>query len=81
MAKKKKKKKATALKTMRVGIDNAIPLPEAAALADVTDTWMRRLVTQGVVVGLKIGRSYIVDRESALAYKRTPNMGRPRSES
>jgi hypothetical protein len=59
-------------------LENAIPLPEAAKLADVTEVWMRKLVAQGTVRGLKIGKNYLVDRRSAAAYTRTPGMGRPR---
>jgi hypothetical protein len=56
-----------------------IPLPEAARLADVTERWMRSLVQGGRVVGLKVGRNYIVSRASAAAYVRSETEGRPRS--
>jgi hypothetical protein len=56
-----------------------IPLPEAALLADVTDRWMRSLVQGGRVVGLKVGRNYIVSRASAAAYVRSETEGRPRA--
>jgi hypothetical protein len=55
-----------------------IPLPEAARLADVTERWMRSLVQGGRVVGLKVGRNYIVSRASAAAYVRSETEGRPR---
>jgi hypothetical protein len=56
-----------------------IPLPEAARLADVTERWMRSLVQGGRVVGLKVGRNYIVSRASAAAYVRSETEGRPRA--
>jgi hypothetical protein len=56
-----------------------IPLPEAARLADVTDRWMRTLVQNGRVVGLQVGRNYIVSRASAAAYVRSETEGRPRA--
>ena len=57
---------------------NAISLPEAAKLADVTEFWMRKLVQTGKVLGVKIGRNYLVDRDSAKAFDRHPSAGRPR---
>lgn len=56
----------------------AISLPEAAKLADVTEFWMRKLVQTGKVLGVKIGRNYLVDRDSAKAFDRHPSAGRPR---
>ena len=56
-----------------------ISLPEAACLADVTDRWMRTLVQNGRVVGLQVGRNYIVSRASAAAYVRSETEGRPRA--
>jgi len=55
-----------------------ISLPEAARLADVTERWMRHLVQSGRVVGMKVGRNYIVARASAAAYVRSETGGRPR---
>jgi hypothetical protein len=55
-----------------------VSLPEAASLADVTERWMRSLVQAGQVVGLKVGRNYIVSRASAAAYVRSEAEGRPR---
>jgi hypothetical protein len=57
-----------------------ISLPEAARLADVTERWMRQLVQSGRVVGMKVGRNYIVSRASAAAYVRSETEGRPRRE-
>lgn len=56
-----------------------ISLPEAARLADVTDRWMRTLVQNGRVVGLQVGRNYIVSRSSAASYVRSETEGRPRA--
>jgi hypothetical protein len=56
-----------------------ITLPAAARLADVTERWMRSLVQAGRVVGVKVGRNYIVSRASAAAYVRSETEGRPRS--
>lgn len=60
-------------------ISDWISLPEAARLADVTDRWMRTLVQNGRVVGLQVGRNYIVSRASAAAYVRSETEGRPRA--
>jgi hypothetical protein len=59
---------------------DAVSLPEAAKLADVTEAWMRKLVASGKVVGVKIGRNYLVDRHSAKAFDRHPSAGRPRGQ-
>jgi hypothetical protein len=56
-----------------------IPLTEAADLADVTERWMRSLVQNGRVLGLQVGRNYIVSRASAAAYVRSETEGRPRA--
>jgi hypothetical protein len=56
-----------------------VTLPEAARLADVTERWMRSLVQGGRVVGIKVGRNYIVSRASAAAYVRSETEGRPRA--
>jgi len=59
-------------------IDQLIPLPRAAELADVSPGWLRQLVVDGKVRGIKIGRNYLVDLESAKAFTRHPFLGRPR---
>lgn len=56
-----------------------VSLPEAAKLADVTERWMRQLVADGKVIGVQVGRNYLVLRESAAKFKRSPDEGRPRS--
>jgi len=73
MAKKQKQPKPPVM-----DLANAISLPEAAKLADVTEFWMRKLVQTGKVLGVKIGRNYLVDRDSAKAFDRHPSAGRPR---
>lgn len=59
-------------------IDHAIPLPAAAALADVSERWMRHLVQTGQIPGRQIGRNWLVDGVVAAQFKRHPSMGRPR---
>jgi hypothetical protein len=61
-----------------LAIDQLIPLPRAAELADVSPGWLRQLVADGKVRGVKIGRNYLVDLESAKAFTRHPFLGRPR---
>lgn len=69
-----KRKKATP----PLAIDQLISLPRAAELADVSEGWLRQLVVEGKVRGVKIGRNYLVDLESAKAFTRHPFLGRPR---
>jgi hypothetical protein len=73
MSKKTKKAKVPVM-----DLANAVSLPEAAKLADVTEFWMRKLVQSGKVLGVKIGRNYLVDAGSAKAFDRHPSAGRPR---
>ena len=70
-----KRKKAT---PPPLAIDQLISLPRAAELADVSEGWLRQLVVEGKVRGVKIGRNYLVDLESAKAFTRHPFLGRPR---
>ena len=79
-AKKARARKPAAAAAPSVDISKMIPLPEAARLADVDETWLRKLVASGKVAGLKIGRNYIVDADSAKAFQRDPSRGRPRAE-
>ena len=58
--------------------DELLPLPAAAALADVTEQWLRQLVKSGRVPGQRIGRSWVVPRSAAENFRRHPTMGRPR---
>lgn len=60
-------------------LEGWVSLPEAAKLADVTERWMRQLVADGKVTGVRVGRNYLVLRESAAKFKRSPAEGRPRN--
>jgi len=58
--------------------DELMPLPAAAAIADVTEQWLRQLVRSGRVAGQRIGRSWLVPRSAVESFRRHPTMGRPR---
>ena len=60
------------------GLDDLIPLPEAAGLADVTEQWLRKLVAAGRVHGRRIGKNYLVSKTAAENFRRHPSAGRPR---
>jgi hypothetical protein len=77
MAKKPLTKAKKAPQT--VDISSLVPLPEAAELAGVREQWLRKLVQADRVRGIRIGKNYYVDRESAAAYQRHPSRGRPRT--
>lgn len=55
-----------------------VSLPEAAALANVSERHMRLLVNAGTVMATKVGRNWIVSRVSAVGFQRHPTLGRPR---
>ena len=81
----------TADETMREAIDRAaaiaaapeiepeyIGLVAAAAIADVTEQWMRQMVKAGRIRGRKAGRNWQVCRADAEFFARHPTAGRPR---
>jgi hypothetical protein len=55
-----------------------IGLVAAAALADVTEQWMRQMVKAGRIRGRKAGRNWQVCRADAEFFARHPTAGRPR---
>ena len=58
-----------------------IRLVEAAAIADVTEQWLRLMVKAGKVRGVKAGRNWTVSRTDVEWFQRHPTMGRPRREA
>jgi excisionase family DNA binding protein len=58
-----------------------IRLIEAAAIADVTEQWLRLMVKSGKVRGVKVGRNWQVSRSDVEWFQRHPTMGRPRREA
>ena len=57
-----------------------MPLVQAAAVADVTEQWLRLLVKSGKVRGRKAGRNWQVSAADVSFFQRHPTMGRPRRE-
>ena len=55
-----------------------IGLVAAAAIADVTEQWLRQLVKSGRVRGRKAGRNWQVCRADVEFFARHPTAGRPR---
>lgn len=64
-----------------VSPDDLLPLPLAAAAADVSEQWLRLLVKDGKVAGFRVGRCWLVKRSAAESFKRHPTAGRPRKEA
>jgi hypothetical protein len=58
-----------------------IRLVEAAAIADVTEQWLRLMVKAGKVKGVKVGRNWRVSAADVSFFSRHPTMGRPRREA
>ena len=63
---------------MPIDISQLVPLPEAAKIADISEVWLRQLVREDKVKGVRIGRYFYVNIESAKAFHRHPYLGRPR---
>lgn len=55
-----------------------LPLVQAAALADITEQWLRMLVKAGKIRGRKAGRNWLVARVDVEYFARHPSAGRPR---
>jgi hypothetical protein len=55
-----------------------IGLVAAAAIADVTEQWLRQLVKSGRIRGRKSGRNWTVLRADVEFFARHPTAGRPR---
>lgn len=62
-----------------LNLAECVSLPEAAALADVSERHMRLLVRSGKIPADKIGRNYLVSKAAAAAFRRHPSLGRPRA--
>lgn len=58
-----------------------LPLVQAAAVADVTEQWLRQLVKAGRIAGRKAGRNWLVRRVDVEFFRRHPTAGRPRREA
>lgn len=71
--------KTKTTKTQPLDVSKLVPLTVAAKAADVSEQWLRKLIKDKRVVGLKIGRNYVVDIDSAKAFTRHPYLGRPRA--
>jgi hypothetical protein len=60
------------------GEDEYLPLPAAAAAADITEQWLRQLVKAGRVRGRRAGRCWQVCAADVVFFARHPTAGRPR---
>lgn len=62
--------------------DDWLTTREIAALLNVTPAWIRRLISEGRLVGRKVGRDYIVLRSVFENFATIPRMksGRPRKK-
>lgn len=60
------------------GEDEYLPLPAAAAAADITEQWLRQLVKAGRVRGRRAGRCWQVCAADVQFFARHPTAGRPR---
>ena len=58
--------------------DEFLPLPAAAAAADITEQWLRQLVKAGRVRHRRAGRCWQVSAADVQFFARHPTAGRPR---
>lgn len=61
--------------------DDMVGLVAGAAVADITEQWLRELVKAGKIRGRKAGRNWIVSRADVAFFSRHPTAGRPRREA
>ncbi len=52
---------------------------DAAIIAGVSARHLVKLIVEGKIHAQKVGRNWLVSRESAEAFSRHPTMGRPKS--
>ena len=52
---------------------------DAAILAGVSARHLVKLIVEGKIAAQKVGRNWLVSRESAEGFSRHPTMGRPKS--
>jgi len=67
--------------TTKIDLDDMVTLPEAAQLMDCAESYVRKLVREKRVIGVKFGRNFLVDKSSAAAFKKKPGYGRPKSKN
>jgi hypothetical protein len=60
------------------GADEYLPLPAAAAAADITEQWLRKLVKAGRIRHRRVGRCWKVSAADVAFFARHPTAGRPR---
>jgi hypothetical protein len=60
------------------GEDEYLPLPAAAAAADITEQWLRKLVKAGRIRHRRVGRCWKVSAADVAFFARHPTAGRPR---
>lgn len=58
--------------------DEFLPLPAAAAVADITEQWLRKLVKAGRIRHRRTGRRWLVSAADVQFFSRHPTAGRPR---
>lgn len=71
MAKKKSK-------IMPIDLEEMVTLPAASQLMDCAESYVRKLVRDGRLDGLKFGRNYLISKQAALAFRKIPGRGRPK---
>jgi excisionase family DNA binding protein len=64
----------------KINLEEMTTLPEAAKLMGFTESYVRRLVRAGRIAGFKFGRNYLVHKQSALEFEKSPGCGRPKVE-
>lgn len=64
--------------TMGIIPEGWITTEEAAELAEYTAYYIRKLAQEGKIEAEKVGRDWLVNRESLLEYKANVRPGRPR---
>lgn len=63
----------------KIDPDKYVTIGTAAKLANVSRLWMRRLVKEGHIAGVKIDTQFFALRTAVEAYAKTiPPVGRPR---
>lgn len=73
--------RAAALAAPAAAPADLVPLVTAAAVADITEQWLRQLVKSGRIRGQRRGRRWFVSAADVEFFQRHPTAGRPRREA
>ncbi len=71
-------KKRVVAKVLRMNVNDYCSVTQAAELGDLSVPYVRYLLANEKIRGLKIGAQWLVLKKDVTAFKRKPGVGRPK---